>query len=295
MNDLILSGSTIKMTTLDLELIVSKRHADIMKDVRKEIEGLGELAEGVFSLGFYIDKNGQKRPCYEFSKKGAMQLALKYDSITRYRVIEHIESLESKLMYRSPQSMSEALFLAANQAKQLEIQQKLIIDQTPKAEFYDMVAKSDKWITLKQVSDILNIPNVGRNNLCKRLRDEDFFTKYNQPYQKYKNQGLFKSIESVSKTGRVSVSTVVSQKGLIKIRMILLNPKSRNTAAYRKWKKEVFENDLYTCQKCGYTGKEIEPHHIIPWSKSVNKRFDVSNGQTLCKDCHKLEHKANGL
>jgi len=173
-------------------------------------------------------------------------------------------------------------------------QQQLLIDQSPKVEFFDMVSKSDKWITLKQVSDLLNIPEIGRNNLCKRLRDEDFLTQYNQPYQKYKNQGLFKSIESVSKSGHVSVSTVVSQKGLIKIRMVLLNPKSRNTSAYRKWKKSVFENDLYTCQKCGYAGKDIEPHHIIPWSKSVKKRFDVSNGQTLCKDCHKLEHKANG-
>lgn len=294
MNDLILSNSDIKMTTLDLELIVSKRHADIMKDVRKEIDSLGELAEGVFSLGSYYDKNNQSRPCYNFGKKGAMQLAVKYDAITRYKVIERIEQLERGLVNSVPQSFSDALMLAANQAKQIELQQEIIIEQTPKAEFYDMVAKSDEWMTLKQVSDVLNIPEYGRNNLCKRLRDEGYLTKYNHPYQKYKNQGLFKSVQSISKPGgHISLSTVVSQKGLIKIRMVLLNPKSRNTAAYRKWKKEVFENDLYTCQKCGYTGKEIEPHHIIPWSKSVKKRFDVSNGKTLCKECHKLEHKAN--
>jgi anti-repressor protein len=193
-----------------------------------------------------------------------------------------------------PESYSDALFLAAKQAKEIEEKNKIIVEQTPKAEFYDMVAKSDEWMTLKQVSDVLNIPEYGRNNLCKRLRDEGFLTKYNQPYQKYKNQGLFKSIESVSKTGRISFSTVVSQKGLIKIRMVLLNPKSRNTAAYRKWKKEVFEKDLYTCQRCGYSGKDVEPHHIIPWSKSVKKRFDVDNGETLCKKCHKLEHKKHG-
>jgi phage antirepressor YoqD-like protein len=221
-----------------------------------------------------------------------MQLAVKYDPITRYKVIERIEQLEKQLIYKAPQSMSEALFLAANQAKQLEAQQKIIIDQTPKAEFYDHVAKSDKYLTLKTVSDILGIPEYGRNNLCKRLREMGYLTRYNQPYKKHINQGLFKSIVSVSKGGRINTSTVVSQKGLIKIRMVLLNPKSRNTAQYRTWKHAVLYRDHFKCVKCG-SKKDLEAHHKIPWSKSVKSRYDKNNGQTLCHNCHLLEHKPN--
>jgi anti-repressor protein len=229
----------------------------------------------------------------EMAKHLVMQM--KTDKAHEYR--SYLIELEKA--WNTPEVvMARALQISNNNI--LEYKNKIsflrskIIEQTPAVEFVEMVTKSDKWLTLKQVSDILNVPEVGRNNLTKILRLEGFLTQYNQPYQKYKKQGLFKSVESVSKTGHISVSTVVSQKGLIKIRMVLLNPKSRNTAPYRLWKKEVFKKDLYTCQRCGYSGKDIEPHHIIPWAKSVNKRFDIDNGETLCARCHKIAHKKNG-
>lgn len=109
-----------------------------------------------------------------------------------------------------PQSFSEALQLAANQAKQLEL-------QAPKVQFFDTVTKSDSWLTFKEVSNMLAIPELGRNNLMKRLREIGYLTQYNKPYQKHIDQKLFKVIESKTSTGRVNTSTVVSQKGLDRI------------------------------------------------------------------------------
>ncbi len=60
---------------------------------------------------------------------------------------------------------------------------------------------------------------------------------------------------------------------------------------YKEWRKEVFERDEYTCQNCGdKKGGNLRAHHLAGWSKNPDLRHEVSNGITLCDDCHKLEH-----
>ena len=61
----------------------------------------------------------------------------------------------------------------------------------------------------------------------------------------------------------------------------------RNSFEYEEWRKAVFERDLYTCQGCGEVGGRLEADHIKPWSLFPQYRFDIDNGRTLCKPCHK--------
>lgn len=70
------------------------------------------------------------------------------------------------------------------------------------------------------------------------------------------------------------------------------NHKQRQSTEYRQWRKSVFERDNYTCQVCGVSGGELNAHHIKPFSVYPDLRFDVSNGLTLCKQCHINVHKA---
>ena len=55
---------------------------------------------------------------------------------------------------------------------------------------------------------------------------------------------------------------------------------------YIQWRKAVFERDNYTCRHCGVRGATLHAHHVYPWAKYPEKRFDVSNGCTLCAPCH---------
>lgn len=57
---------------------------------------------------------------------------------------------------------------------------------------------------------------------------------------------------------------------------------------YRIWRINVFERDNWTCQGCGIRGCYLEPHHIKSWAKYPEFRYNLDNGVTLCKDCHKL-------
>ena len=146
-----------------------------------------------------------------------MQLALKYDAITRFKVIEKIEELENKNKPKLPQTFSEALRLAAEQAEQIEEQQKLIEVQKPKAEFYDTVTGSKDTIDMATVAKVLN-KGIGRNKLFQLLRDEKVLDRRNQPMQRYVDCGYFRQVEtSFNKpdgTHCVNVKTVVYQKGL---------------------------------------------------------------------------------
>jgi 5-methylcytosine-specific restriction endonuclease McrA len=58
--------------------------------------------------------------------------------------------------------------------------------------------------------------------------------------------------------------------------------------SYRKWRNAVFTRDLFTCQRCHkqFPAKELEAHHIKPFSVAPELQFDVKNGLSLCHDCH---------
>ena len=68
----------------------------------------------------------------------------------------------------------------------------------------------------------------------------------------------------------------------------------RSYPEYREWRVSVFERDEYTCRKCCVVGKELNAHHIYNYSSHPDLRTDVSNGITLCADCHIDFHVSYG-
>lgn len=60
----------------------------------------------------------------------------------------------------------------------------------------------------------------------------------------------------------------------------------RKSIEYLDWKAAIFIRDNRTCVLCGST-RDIEADHIKPFSMYPELRFDISNGRTLCHDCHR--------
>jgi 5-methylcytosine-specific restriction endonuclease McrA len=73
------------------------------------------------------------------------------------------------------------------------------------------------------------------------------------------------------------------------------------TVEYIAWRTAVFTRDKWTCRMCGKTtstigGKEkrwMQADHIMPWAWYPHLRYEVSNGRTLCLQCHRSTFKSN--
>lgn len=72
------------------------------------------------------------------------------------------------------------------------------------------------------------------------------------------------------------------------------NIRLRRSPEAMKWRQQVFERDGFLCQLCKQNGKRLNAHHDKPWSLFPEARYELSNGITVCKDCHKNIHKVNG-
>jgi hypothetical protein len=80
-----------------------------------------------------------------------------------------------------------------------------------------------------------------------------------------------------------------------------LDEKVRKCDEYMEWHTKCFERDNYTCQKCGdYTSGILNVHHIKEFKEILSENnistlqeaqrckdlWDISNGITVCKNCH---------
>lgn len=84
----------------------------------------------------------------------------------------------------------------------------------------------------------------------------------------------------------------------------------RTSLRNKQWIKDVFNRDKFTCQGCGQIGNELHAHHLkhfsdifkeleakyplldlVDMAKGYESFWDISNGRTLCKLCHKKVHK----
>jgi len=57
---------------------------------------------------------------------------------------------------------------------------------------------------------------------------------------------------------------------------------------YNEWRTIVFERDDYTCWICETKGGKLQSHHFKNWFDFPKLRYNIKNGLTLCKFCHKV-------
>lgn len=66
-----------------------------------------------------------------------------------------------------------------------------------------------------------------------------------------------------------------------------INHKIRTSGEYKRYRKSILEKDGYTCQNCLQHGGNLHVDHIKQFAFFPELRFNISNGRTLCVECHK--------
>jgi endogenous inhibitor of DNA gyrase (YacG/DUF329 family) len=69
--------------------------------------------------------------------------------------------------------------------------------------------------------------------------------------------------------------------------------KGRNFPEYYEWRILIYKKDGHTCVKCA-SRKNLVAHHLDAYHWAKEKRTNVDNGVTLCKDCHGDFHREYG-
>lgn len=228
-----LMTNEVKMTSLEIAEVTGKRHDHVMRDIKNEIKELGtEISRPIFGESTYTNERGREYPCYTFGKKGAMQLALKYDAKTRYRVIEHIERLENK--QQLPGTYKEALIKLVEQVEeneQLETQNKMLTQQNkelkPKADYTDTILKNKGLVTIGQIAKDYGMSAQKMNKLLHNLKVQ--FKQSNQwlLYSNYHDKGYThsKTVDITKRDGSkdIKMQTKWTQKGRLFIYELLKN------------------------------------------------------------------------
>lgn len=141
--------------------------------------------------------------------------------------------------------------------------------------------KTDRWSEdwKKRLSEhnLGFTSNTGRTHIKKgqRLSTGTEFKKGHKPWSTGKK--LLYNAGPLNNNWKGGITSLVQQV--------------RHSPEMKQWRKDVFERDNYTCTECGRKRKPgdrvlLEADHIKPFAKYPELRLSLSNGRTLCRECH---------
>ena len=166
MNELM---TTNTMTSMQIAEVIGKQHAHVMRDIRDEIEKLefgGINGESKFGLSSYTTEQNKVMPCYQLSKEGVLQLAARYDAVTRAKLIE------MAMRQDKPQSIEDLIIMQAQSMKELRGQVSQLtgtIGNIKEA----VISEPDNW--REDINRKLNkIAKALGNNKFKEIRSESY-------------------------------------------------------------------------------------------------------------------------
>lgn len=184
------------------------QHRDFTRKTKKELDTLKTLGlEGVrnISQSSYIDSQGKKQPCYSLNRDGMLQMLNSESPLVRYKTIEYINKLENQLKEKDipklPITYKEALIellaqVEKNEKLELEnAQQKQQIGELkPKADYTDIILKSNNTVTITQIAKDYGKSGQEMNKILNKMKIQ--YKQSNQwlLYSKYHNCGYTKSV-----------------------------------------------------------------------------------------------------
>lgn len=154
MNNLISQTKSLTMSSLEISELTGKEKKTIHRDIRVmstqlygEIGGTDLYQQSSGGINPDLDERG-RCSLIHLDRKHTDCLLTGYSAKARMKVIERWHELEASQSFKIPQTLGEALQLAADQAKQIEL-------QAPKVEFVNRFVESTGNKSFREVAKIL--------------------------------------------------------------------------------------------------------------------------------------------
>jgi len=208
------------ISSLEIAEITGKEHRHVTRDIA---ETLAQAEIDASKFGHtYLDRQNREQKCYLLPRRECDLVVSGYSVKYRLAIIDRWHELEAKQAFKIPQTLSEALRLAADQADTIEEQSKQLAIAAPKVAFHDAVTESSEVCQLAVACQVAKLP-FGRNTLFQKLRQMGVLCsggdRHNLPKQEYIKRGYFTVNErkfSKPETDEpvISFTTYATQKGI---------------------------------------------------------------------------------
>lgn len=222
--------------SLKVAQVFGRMHKNVIRSIREILMSANLLAnQQTFCETSYRDTQGKEQPMYLMTREGFCALVMRWngEKANQFKMafIELFSRMEQAIRAMQPttpaipQTFAEALRLAANQAEQIEAQQKQLEAQAPKVLFAQSVETSSSSILVGELAKLMkqNGVDIGEKRLFVWLRENEYLcsygSRYNQPTQKAMDLGLFEmkktSITKPNGDVMVATTTKVTGKGQV--------------------------------------------------------------------------------
>ncbi|HAT7523588.1 TPA: phage regulatory protein/antirepressor Ant [Citrobacter koseri] len=200
------------MSSREIAVLTSKRHFDVMRDIETMFSQLGEDVTGC-AQNFVHPQNGQTYREYRLDREHTECLVAGYSAPLRMAIIRRLRELEERAG-AIPQTLPEALRLAADMAEQNAALVSKAQQDAPKVAFVDQYVEAGGAKSLRETAKILNMPEKAMIDAL--LRDKVLFRQSGNllPHALRQRDGLFTVKTGSSEFGHAYTQTRVTPRGV---------------------------------------------------------------------------------
>lgn len=168
MPGIITTGKCLTMTSREIAELTGKRHPDVKRDI--EVMMI-QLQEDVSKFAHtYQDAMNRSQTEYALDREHTECLVTGYNAMLRMKVIKRLHELEGNQPPALPQTLPEALRLAADLAEEKQQLENQLAIAAPKVQFVDSYVNATGFLGFRETCKLLHIKE---NTFRQFLLDHD--------------------------------------------------------------------------------------------------------------------------
>ncbi|MGQ3760617.1 phage antirepressor KilAC domain-containing protein [Klebsiella quasipneumoniae subsp. similipneumoniae] len=202
-------GGVVTMSSREIAALVQSKHGDVKRSAER-LKAAGLLTAPLAQFDF--EHNGNVYQEYRFNKRDSLVLVARLSPEFTAAVVDRWQELENKSAI--PQTLPEALRLAADMAEQNAQLAHKVQQDAPKVAFVNHYVESGGAKSLRETAKILNMPEKAMIDTL--LRDKVLFRQSGNllPHALRQREGLFTVKTGTSDFGHAYTQTRVTPRGV---------------------------------------------------------------------------------